>query len=188
MKTLLPLDTHAQIEARIERVFNRLPQTGTYTSCTHKQNVMIKLLVKHVHQALTHDMNLVLKEHELNHVSFTALMMLYSSERESFNPSDLSEATSESRANVTRICDELVTKGLLMRAPSDVDRRRIDLKLAPEGVATIEKILPSYGLRLGRILDRFQDEELQQLESLLSRLLEGLTQNSDQAGDHSNEK
>ena len=157
-------DSFAPVEARLIRICSRLP-------AHNRQDVLLKHLLKHVAAGLADDMDTQLKAHGLNNVSFTALMMLYNSDITTLNPSDLSAATGESRANVTRICDELVAKELLTRAPNAEDRRRIDLMLAPLGRAAVERLLPVMRERLESMFQPFAEEEKTTLEYLLKRLL-----------------
>lgn len=160
-------DFFAPIESKIDRVCKRV-------GASNRQDVLIRHLLKHVDGAFNSVIGVVLKEQDLNNVSFIALIMLYSSQHDCINPSHLSEVTGESRANVTRICDDLVAKGLLQRAPSEVDRRRVDLKIAPAGEAAMERLLPLMADQLDRALSCFDEQERQHLENLLKRLLESL--------------
>jgi len=59
--------------------------------------------------------NSILKPHRLNYVEYTALMALYGSEAQALTASELSDVTGEKSANITRLCDELVSKGLIDR-------------------------------------------------------------------------
>lgn len=160
-------DFFAPVENKIDRVCKRL-------GSNNRQYVLIRHLLKHVDGAMDSVIGAVLKEQGLNNVSFTALVMLYSTQHDSINPSHLSDVTGESRANVTRICDDLVAKGLLQRAPSEVDRRRVDLKIAPAGEEMMERLLPLMSAQMSKAMSCFDEQECQQLENLLKRLLESL--------------
>ena len=149
---------------QIDSVCQRVPEEN-------RSDVLIKHLLKHIDTRMGSLLKEALREHDLNHVSFTALLMLYNAQADSINPSVLSAATGESRANVTRICDELLKKGLLTRAPSQEDRRRIDLKLALAGEAEIERLLPLMRTKLSILFSCFDNQEKKELETLLKRLL-----------------
>ncbi|MBV1776762.1 MarR family transcriptional regulator [Burkholderiaceae bacterium DAT-1] len=155
------------VEKRIAQVCTRLPEPEF-------RNVVLKHLVKHINDLMVTDANHIFRKNGLNHVSFSALLMLYRAELETINPSGLSEVTGESRANVTRICDDLVAKGLLIRDPNPEDRRRIDLRLAPAGAELMEALLPHMRDRLCKAFACFSDEEKVLLEGLLKRLLSEL--------------
>ncbi|WP_169741316.1 MarR family transcriptional regulator [Andreprevotia chitinilytica] len=152
------------VEEKINRVCGRMPGSN-------KQNVLLVHLVKHVYAGLHSRMNEALREYELNSVSFQALMMLFGDPERSLNPSELAEATGESRANVTRICDELVAKGLLERTPNQDDRRRVDLRLAKAGEDEVYQLLPLLRQRCHVVFDVLDQDEKNVLESLLKRVL-----------------
>ncbi|GGP25506.1 MarR family transcriptional regulator [Silvimonas amylolytica] len=158
------IPSFADIENRIDRVCSRVPGSN-------RQAVLLKMLLQHVAGGFNSRMNQVLREYGLNRISFLALIMLVSSQGKPLNPSDLAEATGESRANVTRICDELVAKELLSREPNPEDRRRIDLYLAPHGDELVKELLPKiqdYAFVAFQVLS---EGERDQLESILKKLL-----------------
>ncbi|TJZ68593.1 MarR family transcriptional regulator [Chitiniphilus eburneus] len=157
------------VEEKINRVCMRLP-------CADRQHVVLTQLFKHIHGRLHERMNVVLREHNVNPVSFTALTMLYSAPDTVLNPSDLADSTGESRANVTRICDELVARGLLSREPNAEDRRRIDLRLAPDGSALVEALLPTLQSRVHSTYNVLNTKEKEQLERLMKKVLGALDQ------------
>ncbi len=160
------IPSFADIENRIDRVCSRVPGSN-------RQAVLLKMLLQHVAGGFNSRMNQVLREYGLNRISFLALIMLVSSQGKPLNPSDLAEATGESRANVTRICDELVAKELLSREPNPEDRRRIDLYLAPHGDELVKELLPKiqdYAFVAFQVLS---SDECDQLETILKKLLAG---------------
>ncbi|MBM3115749.1 MarR family transcriptional regulator [Jeongeupia naejangsanensis] len=158
----------APVEQKIDRVCARVtapdvPQT--------RQHVVLSHLIRHIQTAQAARSNAFLREYELNAVSFTALMMLFSSPECALNPSELADATGESRANVTRICDELVSKQLLTRTPNAEDRRRVDLRLALEGDELVQRFLPQMRDRVHNVFNVLSQDERDTLENLLKRVL-----------------
>jgi MarR family transcriptional repressor of emrRAB len=97
-------------------------------------------------------------------------MMLYANEG-GVHASMLSEATGETRTNMTRICDELARKGLLMRHAGVEDRRRVVLELTRKGQALIERVLPKVWAELSRGMRALNNGEKRDLERLLKKLL-----------------
>lgn len=158
------IPTFSDIENRIDRVCTRVPGSD-------RQGVLLKMLLQHIAGGLNARMNEVLREYNLNRISFLALVMLVSSGGKPLNPSDLAEATGESRANVTRICDELVAKGLLRREPNPEDRRRIDLYLAQHGEELVHRALPKIQNYAFAPFSELSVEERDLLESMLKKLL-----------------
>ncbi|SMC27527.1 MarR family transcriptional regulator, negative regulator of the multidrug operon emrRAB [Andreprevotia lacus DSM 23236] len=158
-------------EDKIDQVCQRMQDPEADAT---RQNVLLTHLIKHVYAGLHARMTDALREHDLNPVSFTALMMLFSQCHSTLNPSQLAEATGESRANVTRICDELVAKGLLERAPNPDDRRRVDLRLASGGDDNVRQLLPILRNRVHMVFNTLNEAERDTLESLLKRVLSEL--------------
>jgi MarR family transcriptional repressor of emrRAB len=103
------------------------------------------------------------------------LIMIYGSESGTMLPSELAEAAGEKSANITRLTNELCEKGLIVRASSAEDRRKVELSLTAAGLALINRFLPDIcGLleRQGRDLSA---AEQKQLEKLLKKMLNGLS-------------
>jgi MarR family 2-MHQ and catechol resistance regulon transcriptional repressor len=57
-----------------------------------------------------------------------------------------------SRANITLLVDQLTARGLVRRVPDTMDRRRVTVRLTPEGVRRVEKVLPPH---VGTIVETF---------------------------------
>jgi len=126
-------------------------------------------LIKHLSAQFGANLGRFVRPAGLNEVSFRTLMMLYANEG-GVHASRLSEATGETRTNITRICDELAHKGLLLRHPGVEDRRRVVLELTRKGVALIERLLPKVWGELERGLHTLSRSEKRDLERLLKKL------------------
>lgn len=155
----------AATEARIRRTHQRFP-------AFRRDAAVLVRLVRHI-QAQVHDAaNAALREHGLNHTDYNILIMLYGSADQAINPSQLGGAAGEKSANLTRICNNLVDRGLLDRvADPQGDRRKVLLSLTRRGVDLIETLLPEMTRLLDRCVLGFAPAERDQLEGLLKRLL-----------------
>ncbi len=102
------------------------------------------------------------------------LAILYGSVDESASASELSETCHEKPANLTRVCDELVARGLIERRPKPGDRRSVMISLSDAGRALIEQAIPEVSSMVGEATAGFTTEELRQLSSLYARLLASL--------------
>ena len=122
----------ALIESQIDRVAARMRNAPV-------QNIVLVRLVKTLSAQLGHHLGQKVRPHGINEVGFRTLTMLYAQLETGINPSDLSDASGETRTNMTRICDELVRKGLIRRRASKEDRRRIVLEMTKKGVALHRK-------------------------------------------------
>jgi MarR family transcriptional repressor of emrRAB len=164
-------DSFSEVDKRIEVTRRRLrgyPQ----------EQVRLARLISHVQKRQNDQTNLVLKRHDLNYVTYTALMMMYGAEDQTTTPSDLSGATGEKPTNITRICDELLAKSLIERYPSTEDRRRVVLRLTRRGERLVEQLQPELWQTLERVFGGFSAAETRQLTGLLRTVLTRLDQDA----------
>jgi MarR family transcriptional regulator, negative regulator of the multidrug operon emrRAB len=131
-------------------------------------------LVKHIHRLLNDEANALLKPYGLNHPEYNLLMMLYGSASGTMTPSELADAAGEKSANITRLTNELCDEGLVARAGSADDRRKVELSLTAKGLALIESFLPDICVLLVRQGRHLMVSEQVQLEKLLKKFLSGL--------------
>ena len=111
---------------------------------------------------------------QLNSVMFKTLLMAFGSANNEVNPSELSSATGESRANMTRICDQLCDRGLIDRHAAESDRRRIVVSITPAGERLVRKLLPGMRESLRQAHAVFGATDKKQVERLLKTQLSGL--------------
>ncbi|HZR36719.1 MAG TPA: MarR family transcriptional regulator [Nevskia sp.] len=164
-------DSFSEVERRIEVTRRRLrgyPQ----------DQVRLARLIIHVQKRQNELTNQVLRRHGLNYVTYTALMMMYGAEDQATTPSELSSATGEKPANITRICDELLEQGLIERNPSTEDRRRVVLRLTRRGERLVEQVQPELWQRLERSFGGFSGSEMRQLTGLLRTVLARMDQDA----------
>jgi len=155
------------IEQAIDAIGQRYPGSP-------RQEVILNRLFCHVMSHLTCHWNETLKPHAINETVWIALLALYSQPDQALYPSDISETMNFSRTNATRVCDELVKHGWAVRLSCCEDRRKIQLKLTPDGVAFVEELLP---VSRGHMLQQWEDfskEEKDTLETLMRKVLASL--------------
>jgi len=133
-------------------------------------DVNINILIRQNYLLLVENLNHELAPFGLSHVAYFAMMMLRATADNQANPSELCLMTGETRANMTRICDELVAKGWMDRVTSSEDRRRVDLSLTAEGMALLQKVVPHVRERNQAVLSEFDEAEKSMLVNLLTRL------------------
>lgn len=154
-------------ELGIDRISRRLPGMP-------KDRVVLNRLFFFVFKELDDLYNQRLSGYGLNSTAFLALAMLYSSEGTRLNPCDLSDALISSRTNVTRLADELVGAGWVVRQASTEDRRRIELSLTEAGCALVESVLPVIWDLVREQWSDFSQAEIVEFDRLLRKLLAGL--------------
>lgn len=109
----------------------------------------------------------------LSFLEFKAIMELGVFEsRDSFCLADISESTGASMPAVSRAVDSLVRKGLVSRVEDPDDRRRRLISLTDQGHQVTNAALMGRAVGAVKLATSFDEEELQELDSLLSRLIE----------------
>lgn len=161
------MTTFAHTEQRLDVTCSRYPRFP------RGPGVLVRL-IKHIHKMLHDDANAALKAYGINHPQYNLMMMMYGTESGTMLPSELAEAAGEKSANITRLTNELCAKGLMARAGSHQDRRKIELTLTPAGLALIDLFLPDICELLERQGKQLSDAEQKQLEKLLKKMLNGL--------------
>lgn len=136
--------------------------------------VRITMLIKHLGWLSHERLERVLAQFELSAPGYIAMVMINSLPDRVANPSELCEWAGETRANMTRITDELVAKGFLQRIPNLEDRRRVDLSLTEQGLEVIEKAMPEARRRNSEVFSVLTEEEQVVLETLLLKLSSSL--------------
>lgn len=118
--------------------------------------------------------NALVRKYDLTDSSYTVLAILYGCVDESSSASELSEACREKPANLTRVCDELVARGLVDRFPKPGDRRSVVIRLSERGRALAEQVIPEVSEMVIAACSDFDPGELRRLCELYARLLDNL--------------
>lgn len=163
-----------KLASSFDAVQRRLEVTFTRNSEIPAKEAILGRLLRHVTKLHQDVSNAVLKRWELNLAEYNALMMLYGTHTFSLSPSQLSEATGEKAANITRLTNGLVERGLVDRANDEDDRRFVVLTLTAKGIELLEEVLPHKWRSLHRQLSHLSSHEQAQLEVLLKKLVAGL--------------
>jgi MarR family transcriptional regulator, negative regulator of the multidrug operon emrRAB len=101
---------------------------------------------------------------------FRVLTTLFSQPNGVAHPSDLCVRASQSPANMSRISDALVSRGLITRVLSVHDRRKMVLRITEEGEELVRQLLPKLWVPLRALLADFPESDQSQLVDLLKRL------------------
>jgi len=128
----------------------------------------------HVQKRMKDLSNAALRKYDLVDASYMVLAVLYGSDNETSTASTLGEACMEKPANLTRVCNDLESQGLVVRGNRPGDRRCVMISLTDAGRALIEQVMPEVWQRTTRAYDGFTAEDIRLLESLFLRQLENL--------------
>ncbi len=144
-----------------------------YPAFPREPAVLVRL-IKHLYKRIHANAGVLLKPYGLSPPEYDILMMLYGTPEQSITPTEVAEAASEKPANITRLTDQLCRKGLVQRAASPEDRRKITLTLLPAGMALIERMLPDVCALLEAETAGVAGGEQRRLETLLKKMLDSL--------------
>ena len=133
-------------------------------------DIAIYILMRSCNVMMTERLGRLLEPHGLTSLAYITMMALYSRTENLANPSELSDATGETRGNMTRICDDLVDKGWMRRVPNPEDRRRVDLSLTDSGMALLNTVAPQLRRNADEFYKRtFSKTEKATLQQLLTQ-------------------
>ena len=153
----------AKVEAGIKRVADK-------TDSLPLNAVMLFRSLILVGNELTTLLEQSIRPHGLNETEYRVLMMLFSQPDGLGHPTELCQGTAQSPANMTRLIDMLVARGMVSRTPSLEDRRRTALRITAEGERVVHDVLPKLGATLTRVFADLSTSEQQKLISQLRQL------------------
>src|SRR5436309_6300092 len=62
-------------------------------------------------------------------------------------------------STMTRMCNRLVARGLVVRAPSAVDRREVVIALTPTGTSVVEKVMAARRTKIDDIVQSMGEDD-----------------------------
>jgi len=157
------------MEANLQNLKQRMPDLPV-------SGILLCRLVLHIGREMAARFEQQMKPFGLAEAEFRVLTTLFSQPEGVAHPSDLCARTSQSPANMSRISDALVARGLITRVSSVHDRRRMVLRITEEGEEFVQQLLPKLHQPLRRMLKDFPEVELRQLADQLKRLAAELDQ------------
>ncbi len=160
----------AQLEANLERLRARVPDLPT-------SGVLLSRLFLHLGRGMASMFEQQIRPFGLAEAEFRVLTTLFSQPDGVAHPGQLCTKTSQSAANMSRISDALVARGLITRVPSTHDRRKTVMHITEQGEELVSRLLPTLFDPLREMFkDLSADEERQLIVQLkhLSSKLEGL--------------
>lgn len=152
-----------RIQSGMERVSTRFKSMPTESALLFRTLILVgRALGELVEEAL--------RPYGLNDTEFRVLVNLYSEPEGTGHPGELCIAAQQTPANMTRITDALLARGLITRIPSVQDRRRQILQLTDAGRELLHKVLPTAFEGLRSLLAIMPAPELQHMTGQLRRI------------------
>ena len=112
----------------------------------------------------------VLSKYGLSQGRFLVLIVMNRTPLETVNPSFLAKKLGVTRATMTGLLNGLKTGSFIERLADPRDRRRIGVRLTPEGRQVLEKLLPEYYRIMARLTAGLGENERQTMLSLLAKI------------------
>lgn len=162
----MPLAQVLHVEDAIQRIARRVPEMRV-------QDSLICRVITILGRDITARLDEALQPAGLAELEFRTLLTIFARDG-SASPGDLSASLAQSPANLTRISDVLVARGLVTRTVSDQDRRRTLLSITPAGEKLLRELLPQMAAYTASLFHGFTTEDKGQLLADLKRLLGAL--------------
>ena len=168
------------IEQAMRRTAERLPGLPVTEALLCRVIILMgRVMAAHVDE--------VISPYQLTDVEFRTLLSLFSHGDRTVSPSDLCAGLAQSPATMTRIGDVLVSRNLITRVLNDQDRRRMDIRITPQGEELVREVLPRMFDYTRDLYQDFSETEKTRLLAGLKKLFAQLTIDSPADGhaDHS---
>jgi MarR family transcriptional repressor of emrRAB len=177
----------ADLTTTIERIQSSMERVSRQVHGMPTEPALLLRTLILVGRALGELMEEALRPYGLNDTEFRVLVNLHSLPEGTGHPGELCAAAQQTPANMTRITDTLVARGLMTRVASVHDRRRQILQLTDEGRALIQRMVPAAFEPLRSLLTVLPAPELQQILGQLKRIATAIDQSTRSAGDPDSE-
>lgn len=140
-------------------------QSSKFKSDVHKASLNILYTAWWLKTVLSRE----LKEFGLTHEQYNVMRILKGKHPEQMCVRDIASRMIEKNSNVPRIIDRLVTKKLVKRATSEVDRRETVISLTPSGLSLLDNSTSSINQAMEAQVSIGQ-QEAQVLNQLLEKV------------------
>lgn len=140
-------------------------QSSKFKNDVHKASLNILYTAWWLKTVLSRE----LKEFGLTHEQYNVMRILKGKHPEQMCVRDIASRMIEKNSNVPRIIDRLVTKKLVKRATSEVDRRETVISLTPSGLSLLDNSTSSINQAMDAQVSIGQ-QEAQVLNQLLEKV------------------
>lgn len=149
---------------RMERALPGMPMDGT---------TMVRVL-RIAQFGLGSFFEPVFRSLDLTENGFHVLCLLVAADSGAASPSELAEMVGTSRANMTRILEELVGQGWIERSAASRDARRQVIAITATGRRKVRDTVPRIAEPIRRAFSDLSSEEMALLDRLLRKLITSL--------------
>jgi MarR family transcriptional regulator, negative regulator of the multidrug operon emrRAB len=132
--------------------------------------ILLSRMIMHIAREMAARFEHHIRPYGLTEAEFRVLTTLFSQPEGTAHPGELCVRTSQSAANMSRICDALVERDLITRVLSAQDRRRMVLRITAPGEELVRELLPRMFGLLRQTMQVFTETEQRELTQQLKRL------------------
>ncbi len=168
------------MEANLRNLSKRMPELPY-------SEILLCRLVTQIGREMAAMLEQMIRPSGLAEAEFRVLTTLFSHTDGVAHPSDLCLRAAQSPANMSRISDSLVSRGLITRVLSAQDRRRMVLRITDQGEELVRRLLPELWTPLRTLMAPFPEAEQGQLIAQLKQLhmiLEGAHRQGSHMGEN----
>src|ERR1700723_3781361 len=151
------------VEANLDNLRARVPDLPV-------SGILLCRLMQHMGREMSAMFEQQIRPFGLAEAEFRVLTTLFSQPDGAAHPSDLCARAEQSPANMSRISDALVSRGLITRVLSVRDRRRMVLRITEQGEQLVRELLPKLFVPLRGLFAEFPQGEQRQMIDQLKRL------------------
>ncbi len=163
-------------ETQFDKLEKNLHALSTRMPDLPLSEVMLCRLTMHLGREMATMLDQQIRPFGIAEAEFRVLTTLFSQPEGVAHPSDLCARAAQSPANMSRICDALVSRDLITRVMSAHDRRRMVLRITEQGEELVRRLLPTMFAPLRDLYSGISEEEkrhlISQLKGLYARMLE----------------
>jgi MarR family transcriptional regulator, negative regulator of the multidrug operon emrRAB len=158
------------LSSRIELMEGNLQNLSKHLADVPTTSLLLCRLILHVGRKMSATFAQQLKPFGLVEAEFRVLTTLFSQPDGAAHPTDLCVRASQRAANMSRISDALVKRGLITRGSSVQDRRKMVLTITARGEAFVRDLLPKLWAPLREMLKDIPEAQQSELVAVLKRL------------------
>ena len=108
-------------------------------------------------------------KHDTTLPRFDVMAALYR-RREGVTMGELSRMLLVSNGNATAVVDRLEAEALVLRTPSEADRRTVNVALTAEGLRAFETMAEGHEAEVARLFAGLSEDDLDQMTTILKRM------------------
>jgi DNA-binding MarR family transcriptional regulator len=129
----------------------------------------VSSLYRAANAARGHLTNTVLRPHDLTWTGFLVMWLLWL--WESMETRHVAESVGISKATLTGVTKTLVSRGLIDRVPSDVDRRLVELRLSEKGERLMAELYPEFNAAEAQLVAGLRSTDVDVLTESLRHIV-----------------